>query len=805
MGTPILRHRKYSNPKVIPRKIGTVNRKSISLLVAFGKDVFLLIWELGESLRAEIKVSGIVQGVGFRPFIYRIAVKNGLNGYVRNRGDASVEIVVEGKKDNIDQFLKDLKAEKPPLAQIYNISTDYKAEEDDFSQFSIMKSSGEAKLSGSIIPPDVSICDECLRELRDPTNRRFNYFFITCTDCGPRYTITRELPYDRPNTTMQEFQMCNYCAREYEDPTNRRFHAQTVACPQCGPKVYLTSNNADPIECKDPIREAGRLLEEGYVVSIKGNGGFHVAASTTKADPLTRLRRDKHRKKKPFAIMSPNLETVQTFAEMNRWEAELLTSYRKPIVLLKKSSDYHLSELVSPELHTVGVMLPYTGLHAMLFDQIEEPAFVMTSANPPSEPIVTDNNEAIKKLGPTVDYFLFHNREIAQRCDDSVVRFHGKYPCLIRRSRGYAPEPILIKHVADRCVLAVGGELNVTACILTGEKAFISQHIGDVENVETLRFMKNAIQHLTKLTNCRVEVVTCDLHPKFTTTKLAHELEKRLGCPVVQVQHHHAHAAALRAEWNVDEVVGVICDGFGYGSDGKAWGGEVLYCNKEGFRRLGHLEAQPMVGGDLATYHPLRMAAGILHKKVDVTEWLMSLSQKFPHGKNETELILKQLEKGAVPETTSCGRVLDAVSALLGICYERTYEGEPAMKLESVALKGKDRLNLVPKLEGKVLDTTSLVCEIFAKKDKFSEADLACSAQSYLARGLTELALEEAEKLQVEHIGFSGGVAYNGHITGIMRRTVEKAGYRFLVHHKIPAGDGGISFGQAIVAGFQKK
>jgi len=756
-------------------------------------------------LRAEIKVSGIVQGVGFRPFIYRTAVKNGLVGYVRNRGDAVVEIVVEGKKDNVAQFLEDLKEEKPLLAQIYNITADYKADQGGFGEFTIIESSGEAELSGSVIPPDVSICDECLKELRDPKNRRFNYFFITCTDCGPRYTITRELPYDRPNTTMQEFQMCDYCAREYGDPSNRRFHAQTVACPKCGPKAYLTSNSGELVECEDSIREAGRLLEEGYVVSIKGNGGFHVAAATTKADPLARLRKVKHRKQKPFAIMAPDLETVRSFAEVNPWEAELLTSYRKPIVLLKKRGDYYLSELVSPELHTVGVMLPYTGLHAMLFDNVEEPAFVMTSANPPSEPIVTRNDEAIKKLGSTVDYFLLHNRTIAQRCDDSVVRFHKKDSCLIRRSRGYAPEPIRMKFVSDRCVLAVGGELNVTSCILTENRAFISQHIGDVENLETLRFMKNSVEHLTKLTNSRVEVVACDLHPKFTTTKLAQELGSKLECPVVQVQHHHAHTAALMAEWNVDEIVGVACDGFGYGSDGTAWGGEVLYCNREGFRRVAHLESQPMVGGDLATYYPLRMAAGILHRKMDVTEWLLSLSDKFPHGKRETEVILKQLKKGSTPETTSCGRVLDAISALLGICYERTYEGEPAMKLESAALEGKDRLNLAPRFNGKVLNTTFLVHEIFTKKDSFSAADLACSAQSYLARGLAQLAIEEAERLQVKHVGFSGGVAYNEQVTATIRKAVEKEGFRFLVHHKIPAGDGGTSFGQAIVAGFQKK
>jgi len=293
-------------------------------------------------LRAEIKVSGIVQGVGFRPFIYRTAVKNGLVGYVRNRGDAVVEIVVEGKKENVAQFLKDLKEEKPPLAQIYNITADYDGDEIGFEEFTIIKSSGEAELSGSVIPPDVSICDECLMELRDPENRRFNYFFITCTDCGPRYTITRGLPYDRPNTTMHDFQMCDCCAGEYGDPSNRRFHAQTVACPKCGPKAYLTSNRGEPIESEDPIREAGRLLDEGYVVSIKGNGGFHVAAATTKADPIARLRKVKHRKQKPFAIMAPDLETVQSFAEVNPWEAELLTSYRKPIILLKKRGDYYL-------------------------------------------------------------------------------------------------------------------------------------------------------------------------------------------------------------------------------------------------------------------------------------------------------------------------------------------------------------------------------------------------------------------------------------------------------------------------------
>jgi hydrogenase maturation protein HypF len=756
-------------------------------------------------LRAEIKVSGIIQGVGFRPFIYRTAVKNRLVGYVRNRGDAIVEIVVEGKKDNVCHFLKDLKNEKPPLAQIFNLTTNYGKEKGDLKDFAIVKSSGEAELSGSVIPPDISICDDCLSELREPKNRRFNYFFITCTNCGPRYTIIKELPYDRSNTTMQDFLMCSFCYREYREPLNRRFHAQTVACPECGPKAYLTSNNGEPMEYENPIREARKLLEEGSIVAIKGNGGFHVATATTKAEPIAKLRRAKHRQQKPFAIMAPDLETVKSFAEVSLSEAELLTSYRKPIILLQKRSDYYLSKLVSPGLHTVGVMLPYTGLHVMLFDSVKEPAFVMTSANLPSEPIVTVNTEAVRKLGPDVDYFLLHNRTIAHRCDDSVVRFHGENPCLIRRSRGYAPEPIRLNFASDHCVLAVGGELNVTSCLLNRNRAFISQHIGDVENLVTLQFMKNSIDHLTKLTNSKIEVVACDLHPKFTTTRLAQELGNKLGCPVVQVQHHHAHTAALIAEWNVDEIVGIACDGFGYGSDGTAWGGEVLCCNQEGFKRVAHLEGQPMVGEDLATIYPLRMVAGILYGETEFTEWLLSKSGKFPHGENEVEVIVRQLEKELAPETTSCGRVLDAVSAILGVCYERTYEGEPAMKLESTALKGRDRLNLTLRFKGNVLDTTFLVKEIFAKKDKFSVADLAFSAQSYLARGLAQLAVKEAERLNVKHIGFSGGVAYNEHITNTIRKAVEKEGFEFLVHQKIPAGDGGTSFGQAIIASFQKQ
>jgi hydrogenase maturation protein HypF len=759
------------------------------------------------SVRVKVKVTGIVQGVGFRPFIYRIAVKNGLKGYVRNRGDAGVEILLEGEKENIRNFMRDLKEKKPPLAKIHEIIITKLEGKSEYEKFTIYKSSEEKELSGSIIPPDIAICEECLKELRSPNDPRHEYFFITCTDCGPRYTIIEGLPYDRENTTMREFSMCSFCKSEYTDPLNRRFHAQTVACPKCGPKPYLTTREGELIRHKNPIREAGKLLAEGFIVAIKGYGGFHIAASTTKDEPLIRLRKVKHRSQKPFAIMARNLETVKTFAEVSEKEEKLLTSYTRPIVLLNKSSEYYLSDLIAPGLHNVGVMLPYTGLHYMLFDDVSEPAFVMTSANPPNQPIIKDDAEALQRLGGTVDYFLFHNRRIAHRCDDSVVRMHGKDLVFIRRSRGYAPAPIMLKEKARRCVVGLGGELNNTACVLLGNKAFISQHIGDVENIETRNFLKDATKHLIRLTNSKVEAVACDLHPKFTTTKLAKDLAEENSWQLIQVQHHYAHIAALMAEHNAKEIVGVCCDGYGYGVDGEAWGGEVLICTWENpnFERAAHLEKQPLLGGDLATRYPLRIAAGILHKKINVEDWLIQNEAYFPHGEKEIKVILHQLEKRHnIIETSSCGRVLDAVAAVLGICHERTYEGEPAIKLESAALKGKDALKIEPIIKGNILDTTEMLLEIFEKRGKETKRDLAYSAHAYLAKGLATLAIEKALENNIKTIGFTGGVACNQILTAIMRKIVEKAGLQLLVHRMVPPGDGGLSFGQAIVGGFSK-
>lgn len=743
--------------------------------------------------------------MGFRPFIYRLAVSRGLFGYVRNQSDATVEIILEGDENRIKQFINDLQDRKPPHARIYDIQTRYTQERKEFTDFTIIKSTQKTEHSGSIIPPDIAICKECQKELKTPTDQRYQYFFITCTNCGPRYTIMESLPYDRPNTTMRDFEMCLFCKAEYENPMNRRFHAQTVACPKCGPKAYLTTNEGNRIEERDPIRQAGRLLEEGNIIAVKGNGGFHVATATMNSAPIEKLRRIKHRSQKPFAIMARDLETTKTFTEISAQEETALTSYICPIVLLNKSENYFLSDQIAPKLHNVGVMLPYTGLHIMLFDKAKEPAFVMTSANPPNEPIVKDNEEALKKLANTVDYFLLHNRDIAHRCDDSVIRMHDQRPTIIRRSRGYAPEPIRLKKVLQTCVLGVGADQNVTACILMDDKAFISQHIGDVENVETLNFLKNTITHLIQLTNSKIERIACDLHPKFSTTTLAGTLGAELECPVTRVQHHHAHIAALMAEHDENEMIGIACDGFGYGTDGKAWGGEILQCNSRGFKRLAHLQEQPMLGGDLATRYPIRMAAGMLHQSTDVEDWLLTNSSKFPHGKAEAELILEQLNKSSVQtKTTSCGRVLDVIAFILGVCDERTYEGEPAIKLESVAMKGKDVLRLVPRFEGNTLNTTWLVKEIFEQRNNYSPADLAYSAQLYLAHGLAQLAIEKAKQSGIKSVGLSGGVAYNQQITSAIRKITEKNRLSFLVHEKLPAGDGCISLGQAYVVCMEK-
>ncbi|MDR0372756.1 MAG: carbamoyltransferase HypF [Nitrososphaerota archaeon] len=760
-------------------------------------------------MRIKLTVSGIVQSVGFRPFIYRTAVKHGLAGYVRNRGNAGVEVLIEGNTQSIEQFIVAMTAEKPPLAWVDRIKKIELQGNNQYSNFTILESTQETETSASTIPPDITVCNQCLTELRNPNDPRHDYFFITCTDCGPRFTIIEHLPYDRENTTMREFPLCSFCQQEYKNSANRRFHAQTVACPICGPEACLTTNKGDPVQISDPVREAGKLLSAGKILAIKGYGGFHIATSTMFEEPLLRLRETKHRREKPFAVMARSLEAIEGFSEICAKEREMLASPQRPIVLLSKNADYDLSSLVAPNLYNIGVMLPYTALHHMLFDQVDDAAFVMTSANPSNQPIVKDNDEALKILGGTADYFLFHNREIAYRCDDSVMRVHGNRLVFLRRSRGYAPVPIRLKYRAKHCVVGLGGELNNTICVLNGDRAYISQHIGNVENIETKNFLQETIAHLQRLTTTHAEAVACDLHPKFTTTLLAREIAEAEGLPLVQVQHHYAHATALMTEYGLDDIVAATCDGHGYGLGGEAWGGEILYTvyGTAGFRRLAHLEAQPLLGGDLASRYPLRIAAGMLKKAgVNAEEWLTKNSRHLPHGRIEAKLIADQLaaDKGTV-ETTSCGRVLDAVAAVLGVCFERNYEGEPAMKLESVALAGRDVLGLKPAVRDGILDTTKLIGTVYdGLSRRVAIADLAHSAHAYIAKGLAELAIQNATAQGTKNVGLTGGAACNQLLVQYMSNAIEDAGLRFYVHTTIPAGDGGISFGQVVAASFSE-
>ena len=759
-------------------------------------------------MRAEITAIGIVQGVGFRPFIYRLASECRLVGYVQNRGDAGVEIVIEGEESRIQEFIIRIRRDKPTPAVIYDLKVRYYNDSGEFGEFTIAESSRTRALTGSTIPADLAICDTCADELRNTKDRRYDYFFITCTDCGPRYTTIETLPYDRPNTTLAQFPMCQFCSGEYRNPASRRFHAQTIACPECGPKVYLTDKEGINLQDNDPIRSTGRLLEEGHVVAIKGYGGFHVATASTIMDPIMRLRNVKHRSQKPFAVMAKDLKTAKILANITEDEERLLTSPARPIVLVEKREKSNLCSQISPGLDRVGLMLPYTGLHLMLFDSVKEPAFVMTSANPPNEPIIIDNQEAVARLGSVVDYFLFHNRGIAQRCDDSVARVVNGGTSLIRRSRGFSPIPVRLARDRGSVVLGLGAELNVNSCILIEDKAFISQYIGDVETPETFEFLKGATKHLLELTNTKPEAVGCDLHPLFNTTRFAHEVAQEEGLPVFPVQHHFAHVAGLMFEHNLNEIVGIACDGYGYGVDGTAWGGEVILGGPEGFKRLGHLEQHPMVGGDLSTKYPLRMAGAILAGYDGWQEWLFTHAEHFPHREREVELIVRQLNSpGKLVGTSSCGRVLDAVAAILEVCFERSYEGEPAMKLESTAKGGTDLLNLEPVFQGETIVTRKMVEKIYDLRAKAPVRDIAFSAQQYLATSLAKYAANQAKCLGITCVGFTGGVACNNQMTTVVERVVVDEGLHFVVPIQVPCGDGGSSFGQVCGASlmFSKK
>ena len=765
--------------------------------------------------KARILVQGIVQGVGFRPTVYRIADEMNINGYVRNLGN-SVEIILEGKKEEIKNFAKNLKQNKPPISKITHLKIEWlgSQEKPEFNEFMILESSAEFSGS-SVIPPDVAICDKCLEETLTKGNSRYKYPFTACTDCGPRFTVIKSIPYDRVRTSMDEFPLCDECMVEYKDPLDRRYHAEATCCPTCGPSVFLYKNGV--LDVEDPIKEAARLIDEGKILAVKGIGGTHLVVKTTEDDPVITLRKRLGRLNQPFACMSPDIETVKTFADVSDFEEKALTSRRRPIVVLNKNEDYYLAPPVAPQLHNLGVMLPYSGLQHLLFQETDEPAYIMTSANIPGEPMLIDNEEIVNKMEGIADYCLLHDRKIINRCDDSVIRFRAGDLAFIRRSRGYVPEPYDFSDIAsDKNILALGPELDVTFALLKDKKCYVSQHIGNTTKYETYKYLQEAIDYMIDITRTeKIDAVACDLHPMFFTTKLAHELSEKFGCDVFGVQHHHAHAGALLVDHGLDELICIAADGVGYGDDGSAWGGEILHVTGENYNRLGSLMPQNMAGGDLTTKYPVRMVMAMIHGYYDDEE-LKELMKKeyvnyFKHGETEINLILKQFERGFnLQKTTSTGRVLDAISSALMICGQRTYEGECSMKLESVAYYGADTCEIpveIKKHDGmNILDTSQIMLSVLENKEKCMPVkDIACSAQRAVAEGLAKLGIKSADKTGVNVIGGTGGVFYNAAISKTIKDIVTENGYNFVQHKNTCAGDGSVSLGQAAIAALHYK
>jgi hydrogenase maturation protein HypF len=764
-------------------------------------------------VKARILVQGIVQGVGFRPTVYRIANWLELNGYVRNLGNI-VEIVLEGSISDIKGFKNCLENNKPPISKINSMEIEWIDDETHFSDFTILESS--SNFSGSsVIPPDVATCDNCLKEVNTPHDRRFGYPFTACTDCGPRFTVINSVPYDRERTSMYEFPLCPDCLDEYKDPENRRYHAEATCCPVCGPSVYLYKDGV--LESKDPIKDAVKLIDEGQILAVKGIGGTHLVSRTTADDTVIELRSRLGRFNQPFACMSPHVDIIKSFAEVSNKEEKILESRNRPIVVLNKNRDYYLSSQLAPDLHNLGIMLPYSALHHMLFKYSDEPAYIMTSANMPGEPMLIENREILGKLEGVADYYLLHNREIVNRCDDSVVRFRGDDLAFIRRSRGYVPEPYDFSRLkSDLKVLTLGPEIDVTFSLVKEGKCYVSQHIGDTTKYETFKYLKNAVEYLLSITRTdMVDLVACDLHPMFFTTKLAQEFSEKYDCDVVMVQHHYAHAASLAIDNDVDEYVCIAADGVGYGEDGTAWGGEILHYQGSEYKRTASLMPQKMVGGDITTRYPARMIMSMLYDHMD-HEDLSNLMMDnylsyFKHGKKEIDLVSRQLARNFnISTTTSTGRVLDALSTLLHICGERTYEGECAMKLESVARKGMKSLEIpvsIKKHQGMdVLDTSSI---LLSARDHLLQSenvsDVALAGQKAVSKGLAQLAIKTADEKGINIIGGSGGVFYNEAISLTIKDEVESAGYRFIQHKNSCAGDGSVSIGQAAVAALKYK
>ena len=752
------------------------------------------------AVRKQIAVSGIVQGVGFRPYVYRLASERRLNGSVRNTA-AGVIIEVQGSGQAVDDFLARLPAEAPPLARITGMDVRDLPCNGEL-RFRIVSSGPQEKIR-TLISPDVAICGDCLRELFDPADRRYKYPFINCTNCGPRFTIVRGIPYDRPLTSMAAFTMCPACQQEYKDPLNRRFHAQPNACWECGPQVELWDRAGATISVADAIHEAAQRLQQGAAVAIKGLGGFHLAVDATNAAAVARLRERKRRVEKPFAVMVPSLEMADEYCEADEAACAALSSPQRPIVLLRRKDPCAIADAVAPFNRELGLFLPYTPLHHLLLKEGKFSALVMTSGNRSEEPIAIDNAEAVEHLRDLADFFLVHNRDILLRCDDSVVRISGGRVRQMRRSRGYVPVPVFLAEEVSP-VLAVGGELKNTICLTQGRHAFLSQHVGDLENLQAHNFLEEAIAHLKRVLEIQPQAVAHDLHPDYFSTRWA---RGQKGLPLIAVQHHHAHIAACMAENGLDgRVIGIALDGTGYGTDGCIWGGELLLADYCDFERAGHLEYVPMPGGEAAIREPWRMAVSYLYQHFG-REFL---HPQIPFVKQLDPAKLKVLLQGMEhhinsPLTSSCGRLFDAVAALAGIRQQVNYEAQAAIELEMTMDSGADQpgytLKMVEENGQLIISTRSLFVELLGDLEKLTESGI-ISARFHL--GLVEALARAAEILRrrtgLERVCLSGGSFNNRFLQEKLQAHLRAAGFQVFTHAEVPAGDGGLSLGQALVA-----
>ena len=751
--------------------------------------------------RIKATVRGIVQGVGFRPFIYNLAGRHNLSGYVANTG-SGVDIEVEGERGAVEAFIRAIRAEKPPLAEITHLETEAipSLQEGDF----VIRPSRAGAGQAALISPDIGLCDDCLREMTDPEDRRYRYPFVNCTNCGPRYTITRGIPYDRELTSMAPFRMCEPCQREYDNPRDRRFHAQPNACWTCGPQVRLLDGSGRPGPGEsDPVDGARRLLGSGKIVAVKGLGGFHLAVDGTDDGAVRRLRARKYREEKPFALMAPTLEAIETFARVSPREARELRSVRRPIVLLEKKDGGGIAEAVAPGNRYIGVMLPYTPIHHLLLEG-DSPPLVMTSGNTSDEPIAYDNDEAVSRLSGIADAFLVHDREIVERNDDTVLRVAGGRTRLIRRSRGYAPAPIVLDGPM-RSILACGPALKSTVCLTREENAFLSQHVGDLDNLETCDAFEATVAHLESILEIEPEGIAHDLHPDYFSTRYALGRE---GPPRVGVQHHHAHVASCMAENGLrGPVIGLAMDGTGYGTDGTIWGGEVLVADRKGFERVGHLETVRLPGGEAAVKAPWRMALAYLHLAFgrDLFDLPVPFVKRLDPRK--APLLLTMIDRGVnAPVTSSCGRLFDGVAALIGLRDRVSYEGQAAVELEMAMGEG-DRMYPVEISEGgagdlsMILRVTPIIRAIVS--DLTSGIDAGTISRTFhntLTRLLTEATLRVREETGLTRVVLSGGVFQNVFLLTRTEEALRDQGLEVHTHSRVPTNDGGVSLGQAVVA-----